>query len=201
MTKHAKDSHTGEDNTASLQLTRRHLAQALALCGCATASLKSTVARAGDDAVPTLQKGDRFAIVPDEGPAHAIKFEDLKPGQAIMGGYPIDPSSGKPRLDTRLNMINVVRLAGEPKGDLAKTQGVAVFSAICTHKACAVASWVPDANRWRCFCHMSEFDAANKGERVEGPAIDPLPMVPIAVDAEGYIVATAGFTAPPGAPS
>lgn len=202
MTSKRQDSEQRDDDSfLSSTLSRRNLAKALALCGCAAATVRATPVRAGDDPVATLQAGDRFAIIPDSGPAQPIKHADLKPGQAIMGGYPIDPATGMPRLETRLNMINVVRLAGEVKGDLAKTGGVAVFSAICTHKGCAVASWVPDANRWRCFCHMSEFDAADKGERVEGPATDPLPMVPIAVDAEGYIVATAGFTAPPGAPS
>lgn len=202
MTNKRQDSDKRSDgNVTNSSLTRRNLAKALALCGCAAATVRAAPARASEDPQATLQPGDRFAIVPDSGDPQPIKLADLKPGQAIMGGYPIDPASGKPRLESRLNMINVVRVTGEVKGDLAKTEGVAVFSAICTHKACAVASWVPDANRWRCFCHMSEFDAANKGERVEGPAIDPLPMVPIAVDAEGYIVATAGFSAPPGAPS
>lgn len=182
-----------------MQLTRRHLAQALAACGCAAMAMKPATAAAQDgDPVATLQAGDRFAIVPDSGAPVPIKLADLAPGQAIMGGYPVDPATGQPRTDTRLNMINVVRLSGDHK-HLAATNGVAVFSAICTHKACAVASWVPDANRWRCFCHMSEFDAADNGERVEGPATDPLPTVPIAIDAEGYIVATGGFSAAPGA--
>ena len=199
MIKHtSNDEHGAVAEVTSARLTRRHLAQALAACGCAAICMKPARATAEDSeaAVPTLQQGDRFAVIPDSGPLHPIKLADLAPGQAIMGGYPIDPATGLPRTDTRLNMINVVRLAGDHK-HLAATSGVAVFSAICTHKACAVTSWQPENNHWRCFCHMSEFDAANKGERVEGPAIDALPMVPTAVDAEGYIVAAGGFSALP----
>lgn len=188
---------TCSENAVTIEMTRRHLAKVLAVCGCAAMTAEPGRA-AAQDPVATLQQGDRFAIVPDSGAPTPIKLADLAPGQAIMGGYPVDPVSGHARLETRLNMINVVRLAGDHK-HLAATNGVAVFSAICPHKGCAVASWQPDINHWRCFCHMSEFDAANKGERVEGPATDPLPTVPIGIDAEGYIVATGGFSSPPGA--
>jgi arsenite oxidase small subunit len=193
MTKTANEALNG------CGMTRRGVTQALVLCTCAFAALKSgAVAAAGESPSVSLKAGDRFALEPESGAPVAIKVGDLKPGQAIMGAYPLDPSSGTLRTETRFNMANLVRLSGEPKGDLAKTQGIAAFSAICTHKGCAITSWQPDNNHWRCFCHMSEFDAADKGERVEGPATDPLPTIPIAIDAEGYIVATGGFSAPPG---
>lgn len=181
------------------EITRRGVAQALVLCGCAIAAMKTAaVAKDGDSPTVSLKAGDRFALEPDSGAPVAIKAADLKPGQAIMGAYPLDPASGALRTDTRFNMANLVRLSGEPKGDLLQTQGIAAFSSICTHKGCAITSWQPDNNHWRCFCHMSEFDAAAKGERVDGPATDPLPTIPIAIDAEGYIVATGGFSALPG---
>ncbi|HMN36177.1 MAG TPA: ubiquinol-cytochrome c reductase iron-sulfur subunit [Hyphomicrobium sp.] len=195
-----KAKQTADETASAKMLTRRRFAQGLAVCGCAAAAARAGRARADGDPVPTLQKGDRFAIVPESGDPAPIKLDELKPGQAIMGGYPVDPATGKARTETRLNMINVVRLSGDHKS-LAATNGVAVFSAICTHKGCAVASWQPDVNHWRCFCHMSEFDAAAKGDVVAGPATDPLPMIPIAVDAEGYIVAADSFSAAPGAQS
>jgi Rieske Fe-S protein len=182
------------------EFTRRKIVQGVALCGCAAMALRSTGAAAGEEESTTLAAGDRFAVEPvNGGPPQPIKIDGLQPGEAIFGAYPIDPATGKLRTDCRFNMVNLVRLSGELKGDLAKTQGIAVFSAICTHKACAITSWQPDTNHWRCFCHMSEFDAAAKGERVDGPATEPLPLVPIAIDAEGFITAAAGFSAPPGA--
>lgn len=191
--------NTHESPKAGCGMTRREVTQALVLCSCAVAAFKSGgLARAEETATVSLASGDRFAMEPESGAPAAIKAADLKPGQAIMGAYPLDPVSGTLRTESRFNMANLVRLSGEPKGDLAKTNGIAAFSAICTHKGCAITSWQPDINHWRCFCHMSEFDAAAKGERVDGPATDPLPTIPIAIDAEGYIVATGGFSATPG---
>lgn len=181
-------------------MTRRDLAQALALCGCAAVALKPGQARAEGDSGPTLQKGDRFAKIVEGSDPKPIKADDMKPGDAIMGVYPIDPATGKGREETRFNMVNLAKLKGDHK-NLAATQGITALSAICTHKACAVESWQPDESVWRCFCHMSEFDAANKGERIAGPAISALPNVPIEIDAEGYIVAKGGFSAEPGADS
>ncbi len=53
---------------------------------------------------------------------------------------------------------------------------VSAFSAICTHQGCVVTD-VADGTI-NCACHGSKFDAAS-GERVAGPARDPLPPVAV----------------------
>ena len=53
---------------------------------------------------------------------------------------------------------------------------VSAFSAICTHQGCVVTD-VADGTI-NCACHGSKFDAAS-GERVAGPAKDPLPPVAV----------------------
>jgi Rieske Fe-S protein len=53
---------------------------------------------------------------------------------------------------------------------------VSAFSAICTHQGCVVTE-VADGTI-NCGCHGSKFDAAS-GERVAGPAKDPLPPVAV----------------------
>jgi ubiquinol-cytochrome c reductase iron-sulfur subunit len=49
-----------------------------------------------------------------------------------------------------------------------------------------------------CPCHQSTFDLGNSGVVVFGPAKRALPQLPIALDAEGYIVAQRDFLVPPG---
>lgn len=53
---------------------------------------------------------------------------------------------------------------------------VAAFSAVCTHQGCLVSSVSDGAIN--CTCHGSKFDPAT-GERVAGPAKNPLPAVSI----------------------
>ncbi|TVL90797.1 Rieske (2Fe-2S) protein [Streptomyces sp. SAJ15] len=50
------------------------------------------------------------------------------------------------------------------------------FSAVCTHAGCVVHE-VADG-KINCTCHGSEFDAET-GEVLQGPAVAPLPSVPI----------------------
>lgn len=66
----------------------------------------------------------------------------------------------------------------EQKVVLCKDAGgkVSAFSAICTHQGCAVTN-VADGTI-NCLCHGSKFSAST-GERVAGPAKDPLPPVQV----------------------
>lgn len=51
-----------------------------------------------------------------------------------------------------------------------------IFSSVCPHLACLY-SWVPDAKRFICPCHGSQFGI--EGNYIEGPAprgLDPLPL-------------------------
>jgi ubiquinol-cytochrome c reductase iron-sulfur subunit len=49
-----------------------------------------------------------------------------------------------------------------------------------------------------CPCHQSTFDATDGAKVIFGPAHRPLPQLPIAVDAEGYLIATADYPEPIG---
>lgn len=53
------------------------------------------------------------------------------------------------------------------------------FSAVCTHQGCVVGQVVKSVIT--CPCHGSRFEG-NDGAVVRGPAAQPLPPVPIAVD-------------------
>jgi quinol---cytochrome c reductase iron-sulfur subunit len=80
---------------------------------------------------------------------------------------------------------------GAPDGYLA-------FSKICTHAGCPVALYREASHELYCPCHQSRFDVLNGAKNVSGPAPRPLPRLIVAVDAEGYLVASGDFDAPVG---
>ena len=101
----------------------------------------------------------------------------------------------------RLNRLLVMKLDPAEMTDDTRArsaEGVLVFSALCTHRACTIKSWMADERHMRCHCHLSQFAALDEGRVMNGPAKRHLPMVPVAIDEEGYVVATDTFTAKPG---
>ncbi|MGR0317961.1 Rieske (2Fe-2S) protein [Agromyces sp. ZXT2-3] len=75
-------------------------------------------------------------------------------------------------------------IGGEPVLLAQPTAGeVVAFSAICTHQRCTVAA---AGASFECPCHGSVFDAAT-GEVEQGPALEPLPSVPVTVEGDRVI--------------
>jgi ubiquinol-cytochrome c reductase iron-sulfur subunit len=78
--------------------------------------------------------------------------------------------------------------------------GIVAYSKICTHAGCAIAlyrvpTFAPDEPRPAlvCPCHYSTFDPAAGGKVTFGPAGRALPMLPLSVDAKGYLRAKGNF--------
>ena len=76
--------------------------------------------------------------------------------------------------------------------------GLCAFSKICTHAGCPVGLFEEATDQLLCPCHQSTFDVAEACEPVFGPATRPLPQLPIAVDDDGFLIATGDFSAPVG---
>ncbi|MBX6749418.1 MAG: Rieske 2Fe-2S domain-containing protein [Micromonosporaceae bacterium] len=72
------------------------------------------------------------------------------------------------------------------------------YSLLCTHAGCPVALYESTTARVLCPCHQSVFDLRDAAKPIAGPAARPLPALPIAVDADGFLRATGDFTSPPG---
>ena len=75
-------------------------------------------------------------------------------------------------------------------------QGILAFSQICTHAGCAITLFrYPVAEETSkppalvCPCHYSTFDVRRAAKPVFGPAVRPLPQLPLAVDPDGFLVA------------
>jgi ubiquinol-cytochrome c reductase iron-sulfur subunit len=78
--------------------------------------------------------------------------------------------------------------------------GIVAYSKICTHAGCAIAMYraplfQPAEPRPAlvCPCHYSTFDPASGGTVLFGPAGRALPMLPIEVDAKGFLRAKGNF--------
>lgn len=92
--------------------------------------------------------------------------------------------------------LDPARLTSPPPG--GDIDGVVAYSLLCTHAGCSVALYEQGTGRVLCPCHQSAFNLFSHARPVAGPAGRPLPGLPIAVDAAGYLIATGDFTAPPG---
>lgn len=147
------------------------------------------------------QNGDRI-----QGIKGGLKKLDLKPEMLEVGArpieaFPFDPAAGVLRRKNRLNRMLVVRLAPTEmdEGTRARSvDGVLVYSALCTHRSCTIKSWKPEERIMRCHCHLSEFATLSEGSVLSGPARRQLPMVPLGLDDEGFVIALDNFTRKPG---
>ena len=102
------------------------------------------------------------------------------------------------------SQVTLLRIADDPR---FKTQagretwspdGYVAYSRLCTHAGCSVAQYEDEAHVLVCPCHQSTFDLLDGARPVEGPAGRPLPQLPLAIDAGGYLVAQSDFTVPVG---
>ncbi|MPV49734.1 MULTISPECIES: Rieske (2Fe-2S) protein [unclassified Pseudactinotalea] len=65
---------------------------------------------------------------------------------------------------------------------------VVAVSAICTHQGCEVAPIDGEPQVLMCPCHHSEFETFT-GDVLEGPAVDPLPEITVAVTGGNVVTA------------
>jgi ubiquinol-cytochrome c reductase iron-sulfur subunit len=72
------------------------------------------------------------------------------------------------------------------------------FSKICTHAGCPVGLYNVESHQLVCPCHQSTFDVLGGCNPVFGPASRSLPQLPLAVDADGYLISQSDYTEPVG---
>lgn len=169
--------------------------------GFASAARDVAEAAGADPSKLEVQPGDFLEIVRGARKGERVRADALEAGAAPLECFPVDPASGTLRRGHRLNRMLVLRLDPEELSEATAANaadGALVFSAICTHKGCTIKSWMAEERNLRCHCHLSQFDARSAGDVRSGPAKHQLPMVPLALDAEGYVVAAGGFTSAPG---
>lgn len=75
---------------------------------------------------------------------------------------------------------------GDPAVLVHNDNGYSAYVAICTHEGCKV-SYYPQYKFIGCRCHGAEFDAADAGKVLRGPARRPLSSVALQVGPDGSI--------------
>jgi ubiquinol-cytochrome c reductase iron-sulfur subunit len=63
------------------------------------------------------------------------------------------------------------------------------YSKICSHAGCPASLYEQQTNRLLCPCHQSQFNILDNARPIFGPATRHLPMLPLAVDSDGFFVA------------
>jgi ubiquinol-cytochrome c reductase iron-sulfur subunit len=136
--------------------------------------------------------------------------EDKRPVQPSdvhpMGILTVFPENMVDKLDTPegaqcstvlINVGNAI-LRLPAKNRTWNVGSLVAFSKICTHAGCPVGLYNSQSHQLVCPCHQSTFDVLEACNPVFGPASRSLPQLPLAVNADGYLIAQSDYTQPVG---
>ncbi len=156
----------------------------------------------GDSLRHTMwKKGTRLAKDPDGTP---IKASDVTLGSVFhvipagLAELHHDKLNEKAKAAVLLVRVNPAELIETEERKGWSYDGIVAYSKICTHVGCPVALYEQQTHHLLCPCHQSTFDLVDGCKVIFGPAARPLPQLPIAVDAEGYLIAQSDFNEPVG---
>ncbi|MCW2808555.1 MAG: Rieske (2Fe-2S) protein [Marmoricola sp.] len=126
----------------------------------------------------------------------ALFFETNDHGEPVIEGVKLQTEKAKAAvIMVKMQPDDIKPAKGRENWGV---DGILCYSKICTHVGCPISLWEQQTHHLLCPCHQSTFDLADNGRVIFGPAARHLPQLPLAVDAEGYLVATSDFTEPVG---
>lgn len=134
----------------------------------------------------------------------AVKESDLEVGSFLTA---FAQGADKEGLATSLAVVRVRPEELELPEDRADwaPEGILAFSKICTHAQCAISLFRYPLFAERspgpalvCPCHYSTFNVLDGGERIFGPAVRPLPQLPLRIE-DGVLVAAGPLSGAVGA--
>jgi ubiquinol-cytochrome c reductase iron-sulfur subunit len=119
---------------------------------------------------------------------------------ALQGGGVIVafPEGHLEAADSQVALLRLSGVAPQPGRGSWSPESFFAYSRVCTHAGCAVAQYEDESQVLLCPCHQSTFDLRQGARPISGPAARPLPQLPLAVDADGYLIAQGDFNAPIG---
>jgi ubiquinol-cytochrome c reductase iron-sulfur subunit len=124
--------------------------------------------------------------------------EPIDSGTALAtGGFIVAfPEGGEDKANSQVVLLHFVNedFVPEPGRETWSPENFVAYSRVCTHAGCPVAEYLDVAQKLVCPCHQSEFDLLHGARAVSGPAARPLPQLPLAIDADGFLYAQSDFT-------
>ena len=144
--------------------------------------------------------GDQLVFADGTRKGEIISVADIQPGGPQVPAFALEPRSKLIRDGSRLNKILLVRSDLESLSDETRSravEGVAAYSAICTHQGCEVGAWDDQTKLLWCPCHDSKFDPRDNGRVVHGPSPKRLAALPLKM-VDGVLTVAGGFTGPVG---
>jgi rieske iron-sulfur protein len=146
------------------------------------------------------QPGDQLVFADGARKGEIISIADVQPGGPQVNAFALDPAAKVVRDGSRLNKILLVHSDPESLSEDTRAravQGIAAFSAICTHQGCEVGTWDAQTKLLWCPCHDSKYDPRDNGRVVHGPAPKRLAALPLKL-VDGTLTVAGGFTGPVG---
>lgn len=116
---------------------------------------------------------------------------------SLLTAWP-EGHAGDAQSPTLLLQVDVDEFVPLPGREDWLVGDIVAYSKLCTHTGCPVGLYQTELDLLLCPCHQSTFDVLHGAEPVFGPAARPLPQLPLAVDDEGFLIATGDFSAPVG---
>jgi ubiquinol-cytochrome c reductase iron-sulfur subunit len=125
-----------------------------------------------------------------------IQAADL-PLDGVLTAFP-EGSPGSPDGQVVLVRVDPALLDLPPGREDWAPDGCLAYSKVCTHAGCAVGLYRAAEHRLLCPCHQSTFDVLTGAIPTYGPAVRPLPQLPIQLRPDGTFVASGDFSGPVG---
>jgi ubiquinol-cytochrome c reductase iron-sulfur subunit len=144
----------------------------------------------GDSLTTTGWRKGRRLVTDDGQPI------DSKTALATGGFIVAFPEGGQDKASSQVVLLHFVNqgFVPQPGRETWSPDSFVAYSRVCTHAGCPVAEYLDQEQLLVCPCHQSEFDLLHGAKVKGGPASRPLPQLPLAIDADGYLIAQSDFT-------
>jgi rieske iron-sulfur protein len=170
---------------------------AVAAMGSVIASIRAVRRSTGAGAVAA---GDKLVFAMGANAGKVITLDALTVGDAVLAF----PQGKESNHDNLLMLVRLEEGSYQPPTDAAwLADGVAAYSAICTHLGCTVrfseeAMAGAPYSHIHCPCHAGMFDPRRGAAVISGPPPRPLPQLAVKLNAAGEVVAAGTFQQPIG---